>query len=1111
MPKKPQAKQKSRKAVKENAASPQPIPLPQYPKFPVVGIGASAGGLEAFSALLRHLQPNTGMAFVLVQHMDPKHASLLPELLSKVSPMPLVQACDRMKVEPNSVYVIPSDMDIEIQDSILRLFPRTAVRGQHLPIDRFFRSLAAEVGTRAIGVILSGSSTDGVLGIETIKAEGGITFAQDEQTAKFDSMPRAAISRGCIDFVLPPEEIARELIRIGQHPYISGPDSDAAAAEPVKPIPPPSELDRIFAMLRAATLVDFTLYKRSTIQRRISRRMTLHRLESLDAYLSLLQQNPSELQELYREILIKVTSFFRDPEVFKGLTAKVFPELVQRLRADTPLRIWIPGCATGEEVYSIAITLLEYLNQTGRHIPVQVFATDISDEAIDHARTGIYIENIASDVSPERLRRFFVKVEGGYQVNKMVRDLCIFARHDLIRDPPFSRLDLISCRNVLIYLDSPLQKRVLPMFHYALKHNGYLMLGSSETITAFSDLFHLEDKKHRFYIRRQVASPQRFEFESGPMAVRAEGVRTARGAAENQGSLDVQREADRAVLARYAPAGVVINEDYEVVQYRGKTGPYLEPSPGRASLNVLKMAREGLLVELRSAVQRAKRTGEMVVRRNIATKDDRGFRDINFEVVPLRATPGGRHYLVLFEEAKPEPQATDSARKLQGAGDRRQTTQLKQELVATREYLQSIIDEQAATNEELQSANEEILSSNEELQSINEELETAKEELQATNEELTTVNEELQNRNAEVTQTNDDLNNLLAAMNVAIVMLGSDLRVRRFTPAAGRILSLIPSDLGRPIGDLRPRIDVPDLEDLIAKVVDTVAVQEREVVDKDGRWYSMAIRPYRTSDNRIEGAVLTLFDIDPLKRSLEEARLARGFTSAVVDTAADPLVVLDRQRCITQANPAFFELVRTAAQDLDGQRIDDVLRTGRELPALLNEASRGTVVRDREFDFRNGSEKRTVLASARIMQDGQGLIVLSLRDITERKAAEAQLRDSEVLYRELFQNSFNSSKRGLLLVDGQSGEIREVNPFLAKLVGGPREDLIGKKLWDTPEFRPIAASWETFLKERARFDLDDVVLRNKDGQPVRGSLTVSQHRAGKHMLVQLNFRPAARG
>ena len=844
--------------------------------FPIVAMGASAGGLEAFNNVLRNLPTDTGMAFVLVQHLDPKHESILVELLSRSTAMPVEQVRDGITAAPNRVYVIPPNADIAIGSGVFRVTERTTTHGLFMPIDHFLRSLAEDAKSRAVGVILSGTSSDGALGLEAIKGEGGITFAQEEKSAKYDGMPRSAIATGCVDFVLPPDRIAHELVRIANHPYVRTPPQEITRSEPPHVRPEPSiTLTRIFALLRAATSVDFSLYRHTTISRRIERRMALHKLETLEEYLHFVERNPAELTALYAELLIKVTGFFRDPEAFQVLKEKVCPEIVSRPSSANPIRVWVPGCASGEEAYSLAIVVLEYLAENRLNPPIQVFATDISDEAIEKARAGIYLENISLDVSPERLRRFFVKHDGGYQVNKSVRDICVFARQNVVKDPPFSRLDLISCRNLLIYLEPVLQKKIIPMFHYALKPHGYLLLGGSETVGSFSDHFELIDKRHKIYARRQNLGTRRFEFEPALFAP-GRGGGVGRPAAPDVEAIgpELQKEADRLVLALYGPAGVVINEALDVVQFRGKTSPYLEAAPGRASLNLLKMLREGLLLEVRGAVEQARRMGEPVKKKITPVEGIQGPRGVEVEVIPLQPTPHGRHFLILFTDGPPAEPAVVKEKRGKPA-EVGQIEQLKHEVVSTRQYLQSIIEEQEATNEELQSANEEILSSNEELQSINEELETAKEELQSTNEELTTVNEELQNRNTGLSLTNDDLNNLLSSVNIAIVMLGSDLRIRRFTPMAGRILNLIPTDIGRPVTDLRPGIiEINDLGEIVRAVLNDASVKEYDVNDSEGRWYSMAVRPYRTSDGRIDGAVIVLVNGNAPNMNMTDAPTA---------------------------------------------------------------------------------------------------------------------------------------------------------------------------------------------------------------------------------------------
>jgi two-component system, chemotaxis family, CheB/CheR fusion protein len=857
--------------------------------LPVVGMGASAGGLEAFTAVLRSLPADTGMAFVLVQHLDPKHDSMLVDLLAKSTGMPVMQARNGEAVVANHVYVIPPNTNLEIASSVLRITQRAPGPGVNMPVDCFFRSLAQDSGERAIAVILSGTSSDGALGIEAVKGAGGITLAQDV-TAKYDGMPRSAIATGCVDFVLPPDGIARELARIANHPYVrstqrvpelQGAEGDVWAAP----------LSRIYGLLRLATSVDFTHYKATTIRRRIARRMTVHRLEKLDDYVALLERNTTEVEALYREVLINVTSFFRDPDMFNVLKHKFLPDIISRLPPESPVRIWVAGCATGEEAYSLAIAALEHLRERKLNLPLQVFATDISESALEKARAAVYLENIALDVSPARLRQFFVKHDGGYQVNKSVRDLCVFARQNVAKDPPFSKMDLISCRNVLIYLDVPLQKRIIPMFHYALKPHGVLLLGSSESIGVFSDMFDVSDKNHRIFTKRQIATAQRFDFEPGTfMPSPADPAVRGSRRPDEAVSPDLQKEADRLVLSEYGPPGVIINDDLEVVQFRGRTSPYLEPAPGKASLNLLKMLREGLLLEVRNAVQKVKRTGETVRKRAVPTKQSQGFHNVDVEVMRLQETSHGRHYLVLFRQSEVPVGAPKESRGK--AAELRQVKQVQEELIATRHYLQSIIEEQGATNEELQSANE---------------------ELQSTNEELTTVNEELQNRNLELSRTNDDLNNLLASVNMAIVMLSSDLRIRRFTPTAGRILNIIPTDIGRPITDLRPVIHVPDLGELIGEVLDSVTGQSRDVSDTEGRNYSMSIRPYRTSDNRIDGAVLTLLDTEAIRRGFDPSRSYREFIQTAIDMVDDPMAVVDLDFQVRYANQSFRELFDGAA------------------------------------------------------------------------------------------------------------------------------------------------------------------------------------------------------
>jgi two-component system CheB/CheR fusion protein len=822
----------------------------------VVGIGASAGGFEAVNRLLQHVTPDSGLAFVLVQHLAPQHESVLAELLAGAARIPVVQAQEHMPLRANRLHVIPPNAHMTIADGHLHLVPRPLDRTQYNPIDSFFQSLAAQVEHRAVGVILSGSASDGAIGMREIKGAGGFTMVQDPATAAYDGMPRAAIATGAVDLILPPEGLGSELVRLGAHPFLAAADQRDSNGLTITD----AQLERLFYLLRAGSGVDFTHYKLPTIKRRLLRRMALHKVTSADEYLRLLDQEPDEVRNLYRDILIHVTRFFREPESFVALAAKVFPQMLEGAAGGrTPVRVWVPGCATGEEAYSIAIALLEHLGTEAASVTLQVFATDVSEEAIEKARAGVYPESISADVSAERLRRFFTRIDGELRVNKIVRDSCIFARQDLTRDPPFSKLDLIVCRNVLIYLGARLQQQLMAVFHYALKANSFLMLGPTETVGPHGELFVLSDKRHRLYQKRNGLG--RADLSLTEIRHRPELGRRPLLSTRHTGG-DVQSEVSRLLLARYGPPGVVVNGDLQIVHTRGKTGPFLELASGDATLSLLKMAREGTLDGLRSALKEAKKTGHPARREGLLTKTGTDSREVNVQVVPFSDASDVSYFLVLFEDpAGPRQPERSAVRGKRSGKEPARVTRLEQELTSSREYLQSIIQDLEAANEELQSANEEILSSNEELQSTNEELDTAKEELQSTNEELNTVNEELNARNDELSQANADLTNLLIAVPAAVVIVTRDLRIRRFTPMAEQVLNLIPTDIGRPLSDLRPNISVPDLDDVTREVIEDVAAKELEVSDRFGRQYLLRIRPYKDRENRIDGAVLAFIDL----------------------------------------------------------------------------------------------------------------------------------------------------------------------------------------------------------------------------------------------------------
>jgi two-component system CheB/CheR fusion protein len=837
--------------------APNDIELP----CPIVGIGGSAGGFEAAMELLQELPAKNGMAFAIVQHLDPHHASKLADLLGRTTSMPVLEVKGTTKVEPNTVYVQPPNKCLVCKDGSLALVRRTGT--PNLAIDHFFESLAEKRGSRAIGVVLSGTGTDGTAGLRAIKAAGGLTFAQEPETAKFDAMPKSAIRAGFVDSVLPPREIAREIKRIATHPYIRRPLEDAAAEEQLV-YEHADALGRIFLSLKKNTGVDFGNYKHSTLHRRIQRRMALHRLDRLEHYAGFLRGNDKEIEALYSDLLINVTQFFRDSGLFVTLRKKVLPLLLKKKGRLDELRVWVPGCASGEEVYSLAICILEALGPRAAAARIQIFGTDLSEFAIERARAGIYSGAIERDVSRLRLKRFFTKRDSMYQVNRSLRDLCTFARQNITADPPFSRLDLISCRNVLIYLGPELHKRCIPQFHYALRSDGILILGPAESVGTFDELFEMVDKKYKIYRKRNVPTPRL------PVGAFRVGIRTSSKSSTGDGSSNAEllQTADRIILSAYAPAAVVIDSDLQVHQFRGRTEAFLQHPPGPATLDLFQMVKPSLVPDLRTAIHRALKAKKPVRRERALVKLEGRTCEVNMQVVPFQVGSSEKPWmLVIFDErtekAKPVILHATEGKTAQ----ERELNELRRQLAASKESLQAIIEEQEATNEELKSANEEIESSNEELQSTNEELETAKEELQSTNEELTTLNEELSNRNLEMMQVNSDLNNLLASIQLPIVMVDNTLTLRRVTPAARRIFNILQTDVGRSLGDFKPIIDVPDLEKMVRDVIESLEARERLIQDKNGRQYSLQVRPYRTTENKIDGAVITLMDIRPQKKA----------------------------------------------------------------------------------------------------------------------------------------------------------------------------------------------------------------------------------------------------
>jgi len=965
--------------------------------FPIVGIGASAGGLEAVTALLKELSVNTGMAYVLVQHLAPTRESMLTELLSRETSMPVQEIKDGMLVEPNHFYVIPPNTNLGILNGTLHLMPRADEKGQHLPIDFFLRSLAKEQGSRAIGVILSGSASDGVMGLMEIKAEGGITFAQDEKSAAHSSMPHSAAAAGCVDFILPPKKIALELSRIGQHPYLKFDSAKEAKVLPAEE----DNLRKIFLLLRQNSGNDFTYYKQSTILRRIKRRILLHKLERMEDYVRYLQESPPEVEALFRDLLINVTEFFRDPDVFEGLKKIVFPTIVKDRPEGLPMRIWVAGCSTGEEVYSIAIALFEFLGDMAANTAIQFFATDLDEQAVDKARSGIYPNTITDVVSAKRLQRFFTKVDEGYQISKHIRDVCIFAQQNVFKDPPFSRLDMISCRNLLIYLSPVLQKKIMPIFNYALNDKGYLLLGTSETIGRHADLFRLADKKIKLYEKKSISGLRKFELNNytNVSAINNLDFKAKQITSGNWTNLDIQREADRIVLKKYAPAGVVINEELDVIQFRGHTGAFLEPAAGEASLNLLKMTRYGLQIELRNLIQQVIEKKISICSNDVSMRTDDEIKSIRIEVTPITSPDqSNQNFLVLFQENQftsdesKTRKKTDS-KKIPDSEESQEIKRLQQEINATQEYMHTVIEQQEVANEELTSANEEIQASNEELQSTNEELETAKEELQSSNEELATVNDELATRNNELEQLTNDLSNLITGLSLPIVMVNDDLCIRRFSLAAETLLNLIPADQGRPISHIQANIVVPKLDEILLRVIDTVKNEEIELQDQNGHWYRVEIRPYKTLDKKISGALIAFTDINEIKKSLDIAQKSQQYAESIIAAISYPMLVLDVHLRVVSASKVFYSMFNVSEKETIGNLLYHLGNGQWGIPQLRHKLNE-TITKNIGFDnfivkhkFEHIGEKNMKI-SGRFLSYGENqerMVLMQIEDITEKQ------------------------------------------------------------------------------------------------------------------------------
>ena len=1018
-------------------SSPAEASPPNKPGFPIVGIGASAGGLAAFEAFFSGMPAATdpGMAFVLVQHLAPDHESILAALIQRYTRMKVFEVQDGMEVQVNCAYIIPPNRDMAFLNGTLQLLAPTAPRGHRLPIDFLFRSLAQDQHERAIGIVLSGTGSDGTLGVRAIKGEGGMVMVQHPASSEFDGMPRSSLATGLVDFELAPAEMPDQLMAYVAHAFGKPPLPDTESGHARVPHTE-NALKKIFILVRAQTGHDFSQYKPSTINRRIERRMAVHQIESIDRYVKFLQQTPGEVEALFHDFLIGVTNFFRDPEAFEVLAAQVIPKLFDDKPAGGTVRVWAAGCSTGEEAYSIAMLLQERLEVLKTSYKLQVFASDVDSRAIASARTGLYPASIAADISPDRLARFFTLEPDGnaYRVNKGIRDLLVFSEHDVIKDPPFSRLDLVSCRNLLIYMGADLQKKLISLFHYALSPGGMLFLGTSETVGDFADLFAVVDRKSKLYRRKEdfqdarraalgrflAHTPDRPHTGVGAASAGDWRASAAYRAGSGKGGtgmkMSLRELTEQTLLQQVAPVAALVNGLGDILYLHGRTGMYLEPAPGDAGINnILKMAREGLKRELTTALHKAASSRKRVRLLGLRVKTNGHFTEVNLTVGPVGLGGLGDIpdpalslesplYIVMLEEApaaptRPapllgKPVGKAASRTADGTADTSaKIAELTDELRAKEEHLHAANEELETSNEELKSSNEEMQSVNEELQSTNEELETSKEELQSINEEMTTVNAELQTKVADLSRTNNDMNNLLAGTGIGTVFIDHDLRILRFTPTATQIINLILSDVGRPVSHIVSNlVDYPSLVPDAQAVLKTLQPKEATVQTQAGKFYTMRILPYRTLENVIEGAVITFVEItdmvhtrDALRKANELVRLA-----VVVRDSFDAITVQDLEGRTIAWNPGAVRMYGWTEPEALAMNVSDRIPKALQVTALAraNQLSLAEVLEPYQTQrlAKDGTVVEVSLTSTALVNDAGEMYAIATTERARRTA-----------------------------------------------------------------------------------------------------------------------------
>lgn len=1085
--------------------------------FPIVGIGASAGGLEAIELFFRHMPADCGMAFVVIRHLDPTQESIMPEMIQRFTDMKVFPAADRLKVQPNCVYVIPSNKSMSILHRTLYLFKPAEVRGLRLPVDFFFSSLADDQQEKSIGIVLSGMGSDGSMGLRAIKEKSGLALVQEPSSSKFDSMPSSAINSVPVDFIAPAEELPAKIIAFLKNKPTINTDDEL-------PVKDKSALEKIIILLRSHTGNDFSQYKSNTLYRRIELRMGIHQIDKIAGYALYLQDNPKEIDILYKELLIGVTHFFRDTDVWDNLKDEILPNLFENFPDGYIFRAWVPGCSTGEEAYSLAIIFREALGKTNqpKNIIFQVFATDLDPEAIEKARKGSYPESIEPYVDSERLAKFFVKTANGYSIISEIREMVVFAPQNVIKDPPFTRLDFLSCRNMLIYFDAKLQARLLKMFQYCLNPRGLFLLGLSETTGSQSSIFNSINPKLRIYSRPLNIKPAKLNNRNTP-SFHTPGVMIERiRGPEPEESLEML--ADQMLLQSFAPPAVMTNEKGDILYITGRTGNYLEPASGKASMNIFTMARKGLRLELSNLFRKARVSHEKIISHNIkiGINGTSNMVDVTVQKIDKPELLRGL-YMVVFSNTIP---LKISHRKpcRETAADNSHLEVFESELVQTREDLRLTLEEMKISKENFNSINEE-------LQVANEELTTSQEEMQSLNEELQTVNIELQSKLDDYTRLNNDLKNLLDSTEIATLFIDKNLNIRRFTKEATEIFKLIQTDLGRPFTDIVTGLDYPEIEADANEVLRTLTSIEKTVATRDERWFSVHIMPYRTVDDRIDGLVITFNDIT-LTKMLEFALRNKNdelhVVNKVVEATNGELKRTERQYRLLFENMTTIFILHEMIYDEEGNPVD--YRYLAANPAF--EKSTGIpvsfIIGKTAKEIFPDTEQSWINVFAEVVKTGEPVsyenrwIELNkdfdtwifhtegnhfagiFSDITDRKFTEAKVQNSETRYRRLFE----STKDGVLILNAVTGQIVDVNPYLIELIGFNYEELSGKELWEIGVFKNIAASKDAFIelqnKEYIRFE--DMPLETKDRKQIDVEFISNMYLADDKKVIQCNIR-----